>query len=222
MTLAGNTYLVRGDESTMPLLAELLKAEGIELIGNPDAYVRVYPHFGIDEARELSARAYGKSMSGGRRIFVALFTVITGEAQNALLKTLEEPPSNALFFLVTPAPATLLPTLRSRAQMIDIGISEQSAVDVTKFFRAKPRDRIEMLKPLLLKNDDDRRDVGGIITFLSSVERMLASMPHSRDGTDAARREGLEAVYRARRYVGDKGSLLKPLLEHVALLVPML
>jgi hypothetical protein len=69
-----------------------------------------------------------------------------------------------------------------------------------------------MLKPLLEKNDDDRRDIGAIITFLSSLERMLADMPHAR--------EGIDAVYRTRKYAGDKGSLLKPLLEHVALLCP--
>lgn len=210
--LTGNTYLVRGDESTLPLLHALLRKEGIAVEGSTDSYVRIYDHFGIDEARDLSARAYGKSMSGGQRVFIALFPVITNEAQNALLKTLEEPPSNAIFFMVTPAPEMLLPTLRSRSQMLDLGLSEVSLLDIPKFLKAKPRDRIEMLKSLLEKNDDDRRDIGGIITFLSSLERTLSKMPKSR--------EGIDAVYRARVYAGDKGSLLKPLLEQVALLVP--
>ncbi len=218
--LAGNSYLVRGDESSLPEFSALLRSEGIKLEGNADAYVRAYQHFGIDEARELSARAYGKSMEGGRRVFVALFAVITNEAQNALLKTLEEPPSDALFFLVTPAPATLLPTLRSRCQMLELALNRITSVDTAKFLKTKPRERIEMLKPLLEKNDDDRRDIGAIVTFLSSLERTLSEMPRARDGIDASRREGIEAVYRARMYAGDKGSLLKPLLEQVALLCP--
>ncbi len=213
MKLAGNTYLVRGDDSSLPRLSELLREEGIQLEGNTDAYVRSYQHFGIDEARDLSARAYGRSMQGGRRAFVAIFPVITAEAQNALLKTLEEPPSDALFFLVTSAPTTLLPTLRSRAQMLDLGIDERSLVDIAKFLKTKPRERIDMLKPLLEKNDDDRRDIGNIIIFLSSLERRLRGMKDVR--------EGIDAVYRARGFAGDKGSLLKPLLEQVALLVPV-
>ncbi len=219
---AGNTYLARGDESSLPELTRLLKREGIALDENPDAYVRTYKHFGIDEARELSARANGMAFGGGRRVFVAVFSVITGEAQNALLKTLEEPPSNALFFLVTAAPSMLLPTLRSRAQMLELESHEDSIIDITRFLKAKPRDRIDMLKPLLEKDEDDRRDIGNIVTFLSMLERELAVLPAARDGVDAARREGLESVYRARTYAGDKGSLLKPLLEHVALLCPVL
>ena len=212
--LAGNTYLVRGGEADLPELFRLLTTEGIEVVGNPDLYVRVYGHFGIDEARELTARAYGRSLGAGRRVFIAVFPVITNEAQNALLKTLEEPPAGSLFFLVTSAPAALLPTLKSRAQTIDLLPDSEGTVSAGAFIKAAPRERIEMLKPLLEKNDDDRRDIGNIIMFLSSLERMLAPMQNAR--------QGIDAVYRARAYAADKGSLLKPLLEQVALLVPVL
>lgn len=39
-------------------------------------------------------------------------------AQNALLKTLEEPPPSSILVLVTPAPGSLLPTIRSRCQTL--------------------------------------------------------------------------------------------------------
>lgn len=211
--LAGNTYLVRGGEASLPELYRYLALEGIEVEGNPDAYVRTYRHFGIDEARDLSARAYGRAMGGGRRVFIAVFPVITGEAQNALLKTLEEPPAGSIFFLMTPAPSTMLPTLRSRAQILELESIDISTVSAKDFLKSAPRERIEMLKPLLEKNDDDKRDIGNIITFLSSLESMLARTQNARAGIDA--------VYRARAYAGDKGSLLKPLLEQVALLCPV-
>lgn len=212
--LAGNTYLVRGGEADLPELFALLSEEGIETAGNPDVYVRTYSHFGIDEARELTARAYGKAVGDSRRVFIAVFPVITHEAQNALLKTLEEPPAGSLFFLVTGAPAMLLPTLRSRSQMLELSPVGEGIVSASAFLKSRPRERIEMLKPLLEKNDDDRRDIGSIITFLSSLERMLRKADNGR--------QGIDAVYRARAYAGDKGSLLKPLLEQVALLAPVL
>lgn len=43
---------------------------------------------------------------------------MTTEAANALLKTLEEPPSQALILLITDSPDTLLPTIRSRCQQV--------------------------------------------------------------------------------------------------------
>jgi DNA polymerase-3 subunit delta' len=42
-------------------------------------------------------------------------------AQNALLKTLEEPPNNSLLFLVAPNVGGLLPTLRSRCLQVSFG-----------------------------------------------------------------------------------------------------
>ena len=41
-------------------------------------------------------------------------------AQNAFLKTLEEPPRNCLFILTTGHPASLLPTIRSRCQILSL------------------------------------------------------------------------------------------------------
>ncbi len=74
-----------------------------------------------------------------------------------------------------------------------------------------------MLKPLLERDEDDRRDLGEIITFLSSLERMLVNRMQGDDLKESA-----EALYRARRYLGDRGALVKPLLEQVALLVPIM
>ena len=43
---------------------------------------------------------------------------MTTEAANALLKTLEEPPADALILLITTSPESLLPTIRSRCQQV--------------------------------------------------------------------------------------------------------
>ena len=56
---------------------------------------------------------------GRRRVFIILDAErITPEGQNKFLKTLEEPPGNSLFILVTHQPRLLLPTIRSRCQVV--------------------------------------------------------------------------------------------------------
>ena len=72
-----------------------------------------------------------------------------------------------------------------------------------------------MLKPLLEKDEDDLRDVAAILAFLSSLEREMVQ-----ESLRVSFREGIESVYRARKYVMDKGALVKPLLEQVAILSP--
>ena len=46
---------------------------------------------------------------------------LTDEAQDALLKTLEEPPPSAILILVTAYPDTLLPTIQSRCRRLRFG-----------------------------------------------------------------------------------------------------
>lgn len=180
--------------------------------GNPDVYVRTYAHFGVDEARDIKARASLKALEG-RRIFVLTAPVLTNEAQNALLKVLEEPQGDALFFLVVPSPQALLPTVRSRAQIFTLKNTSSTDSETVVFLSASENERMEMLKPLLEKGSDDKRDLSRIIHFLESLERALGAAKR----VDA---EALAAVYRARKFLLDKGALIKPLLEQVALLCP--
>lgn len=208
--LVGNTQVVAGGPEIVPAVLAHLEEGGIRTQKNPDVYVRAYTHFGIEEARELRERASLRGL-GGRRVFVIAAPDMNREAQNALLKTLEESPGDALFIFVVPSPETLLSTVLSRAQMLRIGEKKKrpEIVDVKEFLSALPQRRLDLLKPLLEKGGDDRRDVAGIISFLATLEEVLAKHP-----------EGLKAVYRARAYVNDKGALVKPLLEQVALLAP--
>lgn len=211
MKLAGNAHLIAGNAGMVSDVLALLEKEGIETHGNPDVYARAYTHFGIDEARELRDRAALGGLGGGVRVFIVAMPGMTNEAQNALLKTLEEPAAGSRFFIIVPSPEGLLSTLRSRMQTLALaGTDVAGAVDARSFLAASPAKRLDMLKPLLEKGDDDRRDIGGIIAFLSSLERALASYP-----------EGLRSVYQARKYMSDKGALVKPLLEQMALLTPV-
>lgn len=221
MAFVGNVQLVRGDAETAQFVLSILEQEGISVHGNPDLYIRNYGQFGVDDARDIRERASTRAL-GERRIFVITMAGITGEAQNALLKTLEDAPGNSLFFFIVPSPETLLPTVRSRSQELHLDAkAAESAVDPAAFLAATPAQRIALLEPLLEKGEDDKRDLGAVLTFLSSLERILGGGARAEsEGAESARREGLESVYRARRYLADRGALVKPLLEQVALLVP--
>lgn len=71
---------------------------------------------------------FGKtSYAGGWKAAVILFADrMNANAQNALLKTLEEPPPHSLLVLVTDVPAALLPTIRSRAHYVDVTEDDRS------------------------------------------------------------------------------------------------
>jgi DNA polymerase III subunit delta' len=69
----------------------------------------------IDQVRDVVDRAAYRPFEGRHRVVIIdQADALVVPAQNALLKTLEEPPSASSFLLVTSAPDLLLPTVRSR------------------------------------------------------------------------------------------------------------
>lgn len=198
--------LIAGTEALVPDVLAFLETREVSLA---DKQVLVYPDMGVDHARRIREDAALHGIAGPR-VFIVVATNITTEAQNALLKTLEEPLGGAVFVLVVPAPDMLLPTVCSRLQRIVLPGSESvSPVDPMAFLAAPPATRIEMLKVL---TGADEKDTAGTIAFLSALETILAKRPA------ASAREGITALYRARAYILDKGALRKALLEQVALL----
>jgi DNA polymerase-3 subunit delta' len=76
----------------------------------------------VDQVRDAIERAAYRPFEGRRRVVIVDGAdAMLAEAQNALLKTLEEPPSASMFVLVTSRPDMLLPTVRSRCQHLRFG-----------------------------------------------------------------------------------------------------
>jgi DNA polymerase-3 subunit gamma/tau len=69
---------------------------------------------GVDDARELTQGANIAAVSRYRVFIIDECHMLSTSAQNALLKTLEEPPKHVVFILATTDPQKVLPTIRSR------------------------------------------------------------------------------------------------------------
>ncbi|MDP3093350.1 MAG: DNA polymerase III subunit gamma/tau [bacterium] len=77
-------------------------------------------HRGIDEIRELKEGIkYSPTKSKYKVFIIDESHQLTKEASNALLKTLEEPPSHAIFILATTEIHKMIPTIISRCQRFD-------------------------------------------------------------------------------------------------------
>lgn len=73
----------------------------------------------IDQIRDMQKRLRFRPMEGGRRAcIIDCADRLNEAAANALLKTLEEPPQETHFFVITARPHRLLPTILSRCQWI--------------------------------------------------------------------------------------------------------
>ncbi|MBU6232547.1 hypothetical protein KGP36_08025 [Patescibacteria group bacterium] len=210
-----HAYLYIGEISRDKILSDHKETSKIPKAGNPDLIERTYEILTIDDARELKAAAASRPIEkDGKKIFILRMDGMTVEAQNALLKLLEEPPSYAHFFLILPSAHLLLPTVRSRLSIIgeDRGRARSDLSEAESFLKAPPPKRLEIVKDLLDGISKERKTRKDAIDLLDGIEQAIYESQGAKDG-----RRSLEAVETARRYMNDRAPSLKMLLEFVAL-----
>lgn len=84
---------------------------------------------GIDDIRQLRANVGVRSMRSPYKVYIIdEVHMLTKEAFNALLKTLEEPPPNVKFIFCTTEPNKVPDTILSRCQRFDFGTIDQDSI----------------------------------------------------------------------------------------------
>ena len=99
---------------------------------------------GIDEIRDLRDRVnYAPNQARYKVYIIDEVHMLTKEASNALLKTLEEPPPHVIFILATTEAHKVLPTVLSRCQRFDFRRISQTDI-VSKLTRICSQEGIHM------------------------------------------------------------------------------
>lgn len=144
------------------LARQLLGLESPRQLQDHPYFRSVFPEkdkssIGIEAVRELQhfiklrlpAASRGPDAPAIRRIIlIGDAHILSGEAQNAILKMLEEPPAQTLFVMTAASGQALLPTIRSRAQAITVHPPLQG--DVSDFFEANGFDAAEVKKVYMM------------------------------------------------------------------------
>ncbi len=165
--------------------------------------------FAIGDARQLQTEAQMRPVSGAERTFVIQAQAFTEEAQNALLKLFEEPPTGVQFFLVVPRAELLLQTLRSRVLVMDQQVKGESSTEVfAEFLQAPLAARLEQIARYAKEKDSAAMEA-----LMQGVEQF--SHTHAQ-----TKPQLLRTVLAARTYFGYTGASRKMLLESIALSLP--
>ncbi len=156
---------------------------------------------GIDEIRELRERS--RFASGESRFKVYIIDeahMLTPEACNAFLKTLEEPPKNVIFILATTEPTRLPATIVSRCQRFDFHLLTTAQISsrldqILKEEGWQAEDEaVELIARL---SEGSLRDALGILEQCASYGEDLISDEHVRIVTGSTRAETVAALVKA-------------------------
>ncbi len=118
--------------------------------------VSIFPFttLGIGEVKQLILEASFRPREGTCRLLVVNLTAITFEAQQALLKILEEPPATTLFLFITSPELQLLPTVRSRFHKLEnTGTLSPIPVAFASFLKSPLAYRQEEITKKMTKKD---------------------------------------------------------------------
>jgi len=128
-----HSYLITGGsnqsrrQKALQIIKNLEEKEIKNLKDNPDFIIlKEKDSIKINQIRQLKKRLQLKPYQSKFKIALLLEAEkLTIEAQNALLKTLEEPPDNSIIILTTTHPELLLPTIISRCRIIKLSLASQ-------------------------------------------------------------------------------------------------
>jgi DNA polymerase-3 subunit gamma/tau len=143
---------------------------------------------GIDSIRELQeVISYAPVRDRYKVLILDEFHMLTKEAFNALLKTLEEPPPNLFFILATTEIQKVLPTILSRCQVFEL--RRVSVKEMAEHLRGICDAEKITVSDLALERIA-RAGEGSVRDSLSVLERVLAFSGHEIDDEDVLRMLG--------------------------------
>lgn len=169
-----------------------------------------FPTLGIGEVRSLIEAAHRRpSGNAANQTLVVITNFITEEAQQALLKIVEEPPNSTGFVFVLPKGVTLLPTLVSRLQVETTDSRPGEDECFKEFLKAPLNRRLRLIEDSVKAKDQDWQMAIkiGLIGYLGKREQSLSA-------------EQLIGLEYAARLLLTRGASNKFLLEHIALVLP--
>lgn len=181
-------------------LSQIPESERIE---GQDVSILQYDRMSIANVRALIHEASLRPLVREYRTFVLLCDSLLHEAQNALLKLFEEPNAHTVFYLIIPREDMLLPTLRSRLNLLGIETYTEEGNTFTDFRKLGTVDRLAMIAEKI-KGED--------VAWIDAVTRGFSQYAHTtRDVTLMKDALLLES------YIHTTGASKKMLLEHIAL-----
>jgi DNA polymerase-3 subunit delta' len=167
-----------GSHPDLMRLERLPKDSGGELARN----------INIDQVRGLQ-RLFSTtaSFSPWRVVVIDSIDDLERSAANALLKSLEEPPANSLFLLVSHAPERLLPTIRSRCRILRLSLLDPDAMTSALTAALPDADHSE----ISALRDAGKGSPGRAIAFrgldIAALDRALNELAEQGDPTNGRR-----------------------------------
>lgn len=216
-----HTYIIEGENTDVAQsLIEELESRGDVQKQSPDFLYQVYDSFTVGDSVKIKEWHSERGLNGKKRICIISTKFINHDAEQTLLKILEEPGSSTHFFIVLPNASVLLETIKSRAHILKI---EKNNIDTKyseNFIKVSIPERLKIIEEIIEKNKDNENS-GGLrheaISLINDIEKIIYKKWKLDKNTNLS--FILEELSKSREYLSIPGSSVKMILENIAIVI---
>jgi len=219
-----HSYVIEGNpEQTVYLLREFLEFRGDINKQSGDVMVNLYDSFAILDSQRVKEWHQNKSIDQKKKICIIGTKFINREAEQTLLKIIEEPKENTHFFIVVPDSSLLLDTILSRVHLIK-NIEDENPDQnnfAQEFLFLNPAARIDKVADII-KEFKDSENSGGLRHKAINLINGLESIFYKKWKTDVNNENikfVLNELKNCRDFLSTPGASVKMILEHIALMI---
>ena len=178
-----------------------------------DVWCELFDDFGVDDGQKVKAWQSTRPLGGGLKYAVWGITSANLEAQNSLLKSLEEPVTDTKIILVIPHEGILLPTVLSRLLILNsenILLTAEDQSLAAKFLSSDPHQRLELIEANFNYKEEGVK--GKLMQFLVNCEQVI-----QQDFTkgDLPKIDAVEII-KAKQNLSDRSAVPRLVMENLA------
>jgi len=219
-------YLLIGDReksliSGRKAAAILLNYKESALASHPDFYKKFFDFFKLEQSNDLKRKLSIKPILAERKVFLLGINSFDHEAVNGLSKIIEDSPEDCYFFFMTDFLEDVPVVVRSKL----VNLFEEGSFELSK-------ERRDFYEKFLITNPAERftlaknaaSDKKNALEFLNEVEIILSEKIKEEHSPEIFKSllYSLEELQVNRRFLFDRVSLPKMIIEHFALILPQL
>lgn len=219
-----HSYIVEGDPLSTPkvLLTHLETRKDIGK-NNPDILFLQFDSLTITDAGQIKDWHSIKGISDKKRICIVSAKFINREAEQSLLKIIEEPHEGTHFFLIVPTASLLLDTILSRTHVVKMpeSVDSEQSKFAQKFIASSVPSRLTLVSQMLDEYKDNETS-GGVRFYATNLINHIEVdvFKHFHSGAkDEKTIFILGELQKARGYLSTPGASVKMILEHIALVL---
>ena len=218
-----HSYVIEGNPQILASkLLDFLEFRGEVESKSPDVLCQTYEAFTMDDSFVVKEWHSRSGITDGKKICILATNFINREAEQTLLKIIEEPAVNTHFFIVVPDSSALLETIISRTHVIKIDNQNDKEINkiVTKFISFSPKERVEMIASIIKENKDEENS-GKLRAYAILLVNEIESIFYQKFKKDKNNKKILfilEELQKGRVYLSTPGASVKMILEHLALI----